>query len=67
MSDDHLKLVARIQHFYELMLVQEADIVSAEITKLSPTEFCVEKLWSLHALIDEYERAFESFLYKEIQ
>lgn len=67
MNDDHDKLVAKIQHFYDMMIyrIQEVEenalIIKAENDKKMRQEKCSE----LKKLIDEYSKVFETFLYKE--
>ena len=66
MNEEHHKLVAKIQHFYDIMIyrVQEVEenaiIIKSENEKKMKQEKCVE----LKRLIDEYCKVFEAFLYK---
>lgn len=66
MSDEHVKLVAKIQHFYDVMVQRlngmEVDCVSScnEIERISYRE----KSRELTQLIGEFGKTFESFIYK---
>lgn len=66
MSDEHVKLVAKIQHFYDVMVQRlsgmEADCVSScnEIERITYREKSIE----LTQLIGEFGKTFESFIYK---
>ena len=68
MTDEPLKLVAKIQHFYDVMLnfSQEFDdgvIVGQnfnEIDKLQNHQKSLE----IRSLIDEYDKVFSDLLYK---
>lgn len=67
MSDEHVKLVAKIQHFYDVMVQRlnemQGDCVSScnDIERITYREKSVE----LTRLIGEFGRTFESFIYKE--
>lgn len=66
MNDEHIKLVAKIQHFYEIMVNLNAKILDDSIASHSPDKRVeCEKAQAISSIIDEYERVFESFLYKE--
>lgn len=67
MNEEHIKLVAKVQHFYEMMVNINAKILDESIA-LPPhadRKAACEKASAISSLIDEYEKAFESFLYKE--
>jgi len=66
MSDEHIRLVAKIQHFYEIMLAKNSQILDDAIAgkSLDPKVSC-EVASEISALMSEYEKAFESFLYKQ--
>lgn len=66
MSDEHVKLVAKIQHFYDVMVQRlnemQGDCVSScnDIERTSYREKSIELL----QLIGEFGKTFESFIYK---
>lgn len=66
MSDEHVKLVAKIQHFYDVMVQRlnemEGDCVSScnDIERITYREKSIE----LTGLIGEFGKTFESFIYK---
>lgn len=67
MSDEHVKLVAKIQHFYDVMMTRLQDMEDSslisdnDVKNLSYREKSIE----LNFLTDEYAKTFETFLYKE--
>lgn len=67
MSDEHVKLVAKIQHFYDVMVQRinemEGDCVSScnDMERLSYRD----KSKELNHLIFEFGKTFENFIYKE--
>ncbi len=66
MSDDHIRLVAKVQHFYEIMININAKILVDAIENNCPDKkIACEKAQVINDLIDEYEKAFESFLYRD--
>lgn len=66
MSDEHIRLVAKIQHFYELMLASNTAMLNESIESKNPDKkAAVEEAMRMNKLLDEYERAFASFLYKD--
>ena len=66
MSDDHIRLVAKIQHFYEILVAKNGQILDDAISGKSPDKkIAYEKASEINSLISEYEKAFESFLYKQ--
>lgn len=66
MSDEHVRLVAKIQHFYEMMVNINHEIIDSAIKSGCPDKkHSCDKAQAINNLIDEYEKAFESFLYKD--
>lgn len=66
MIDDHIRLIAKIQHFYEMMVNINHEIIDSAIKIGCPDrKHSCEKVLAINNLIDEYEKAFESFLYKD--
>lgn len=66
MSEEHIRLVAKVQHFYEIMVNFNAKILDDSISSNSPDRRVeCEKAEAINSIIDEYEKVFESFLYKE--
>lgn len=66
MSDEHIRLVAKVQHFYEMMVNINHEIIDTSIASSCPDrKLSCEKAQAISNLIDEYEKAFESFLYKD--
>lgn len=67
MSEEHVRLVAKIQHFYDLMLQRLRDVEDSELTVIH--DGCSagerEKIEELEFLAYEYAKTFENFLYKE--
>lgn len=67
MADDHSKLIAKIQHFYDLLntrlnLTEDDSFV----TKNELDKTCLkEKIIELQGLLAEYNRIFEKVLYHE--
>ena len=65
MSDEHIRLVAKIQHFYEIMLAKNSQILDEAIAgKSLDMKVSTVVASEISALLTEYEKAFESFLYK---
>ena len=65
MSEEHIRLVAKIQHFYELMIASNSAMLDEAIeSKNIDRKAAVEEATRMNTLLDEYERAFESFLYR---
>lgn len=67
MSDEHVKLVAKIQHFYDVMMRRLQDMEDGSLTSVHQTESLAykEKAVELNFLSFEYAKTFENFLYKE--
>jgi hypothetical protein len=67
MNDEHGKLIAKVQHFYEFMLarVDEFENISFASTNNNDIVSAKEKGIELNKLIFEYTKTFETFLYKE--
>lgn len=67
MNDEHVKLIAKIQHFYDVMIRRLEDMEDGslsggnDIESLPYREKCIE----LNFLSFEYAKTFETFLYKE--
>lgn len=66
MSDDYLKLVARVQHFYDVMITTLCDVQDAYIESKTDSKQDEErkKCLKLNELVSEYSDTFEEFLYK---
>ncbi len=65
MNDEHIKLVAKIQHFYERLLAKNHEIIETSMMNAtSDKKAAIDKSEALNEVMDEYEKAFESFLYK---
>lgn len=67
MNEDHVKLVAKIQYFYDVMIRRLQDMDDARISSVNDIETISyrEKSVELHHLTFEYAKAFENFLYKD--
>lgn len=67
MTEEHVKLVAKIQHFYDVMLSRlnqmEDDSLSSsnDLERLSYREKSAE----LNFLIQDFSKTFQNFLYRE--
>lgn len=70
MSDDHVRLVAKIQHFYDVMIRRlehmEEGVLTAD-SNCSPSELSRyrDKSIELNFLTCEYSKTFQNFLYKD--
>ena len=67
MSDEHIKLIAKIQHFYDFMnrrLVEFEDRGIVEYTEFDRVGYR-EKTIELNSLLTQYAKVFQEFLYKE--
>lgn len=67
MSDEPHKLVAKIQHFYDIM-IDVADKVDDRVIlygKDGENINSYEKSAEIRKLIAEYDKVFSAFLYKE--
>ncbi len=67
MNEEHGKLIAKLQHFYEVMLarVDEFENIGFASTNQLDIVSVKEKSAELNKLIDEYIKTFETFLYRE--
>jgi len=67
MSDEHVKLVAKIQHFYDVMIRRLQEMEDGSLTSVNNMETLAyrEKSLELNFLTAEYGKTFETFLYKE--
>lgn len=64
MSDEHLKLVAKVQHFYELLqnrVYKLSDELVIEPKNIA-IDFARDELALMH---EEYSKIFGNFIYKE--
>lgn len=66
MNEEHHKLIAKVQHFYDLMIhvaeqTEDSMIVPVEDMKRVKKG---KEASSLNILIDEYTKVFDLFLYK---
>lgn len=66
MSDEHVKLVAKIQHFYDVMVQRLTQMESDCVSSCNDMERNTyrEKSIELTELIGEFGKTFESFIYK---
>lgn len=67
MIDEHVKLVAKIQHFYDVMIRRLNEMDDANMTSVNDLESLSykEKSIELNFLTLEYAKTFENFIYKE--
>lgn len=67
MSDEHVKLVAKIQHFYDVMMSRLEDMEDKSLSTSNQLESIGyrEKSVELNFLTFEYAKTFQTFLYKE--
>lgn len=67
MSDEPHKLVAKIQHFYDIMIDVAENIEDRIILhgKEGENIKSYEKSAEIRKLISEYDKVFSDFLYKE--
>lgn len=67
MSDEHVKLVAKIQYFYDVMMRRLQDVEVACVSSFNDIDSSLykEKSEELNFLASEYSKTFETFLYKE--
>lgn len=67
MSDEHVKLVAKIQHFYDVMISRLREIEDNSLTSVDKSETLAykEKSIELNYLSFEFAKTFDTFLYKE--
>lgn len=67
MSDEHVKLVAKIQHFYDVMMRRLNDMEDQSLISDNNLDSLGyrEKSIELNFLTFEYAKTFENFLYKE--
>lgn len=65
MSEEYIKLVAKIQHFYERLLAKNHEIIETSMMNAtSDKKAAIDKSETLNEVMDEYEKTFESFLFK---
>lgn len=66
MNDEHVKLIAKIQHFYDVMLGRLQEMEDNSLTSVNERETLAykEKSIELDFLSVEYARTFENCLYK---
>jgi predicted RNase H-like nuclease (RuvC/YqgF family) len=67
MSDEPHKLVAKIQHFYDIMVntAEELEDHVILVEKHAEKSKTHEKSVEIRKLISEYDKVFAAFLYKE--
>ncbi len=67
MNDDHLKLVAKIQYFYDVMISRLENMEDRTMTSICTLESngCKQKSIELNYLADEFSKTFDNLLYKE--
>ncbi len=67
MTEEHHKLVAKIQHFYELMIDKAEKAEDTIIASYIENERIRRegKLYAFNTLINEYSKVFDAFLYKD--
>lgn len=67
MSDEHVKLVAKIQHFYDVMMRRLSEMEEDNLTSVNELESLSyrEKSVELNFLSFEFSKTFENFLYKD--
>lgn len=67
MSEEHVKLVAKIQHFYDVMLSRLGEMEDDGISSVNDLERVSyrEKAVELNHLIGEFSRTFQTFLYRD--
>lgn len=67
MSEEHVKLVAKVQHFYDVMLTrlnQMSDNCLSSSNDLERKAYR-EKTDELNVLVVEFSKTFQTFLYRE--
>lgn len=67
MNEDYMKLVAKIQHFYDLMIIRLDEMETGSVTCIDSDIRMMykEKSCELNYLVYEYEKTFMPFLFKE--
>ncbi len=67
MNDEHQKLVAKIQYFYDIMTNRLSKFEDLSLTGMpeSDRSAFAEVATELNYLALEYSKTFENFLYKE--
>lgn len=67
MSDEHVKLVAKIQYFYDVMTRRLNEMENDSMSSSNDLELLSykEKSVELNYLSAEFCKTFENFLYKE--
>jgi len=63
-TNDHDKLIAKIQHFYDIMHDQLSTI-SNELIESPTNTLNIGKQDILNTLVDSYHQIFHNFLYPE--
>lgn len=62
MTEEHTKLVAKIQHFYDHILRLHEQIIDDQLMNDDKKED--SSLFQILKVVDEYEKVFNEFLYK---
>ena len=67
MSDEHVKLVAKVQYFYDVMIGRLQEMEEGSVTSVNSIDSISyrEKSVELNYLTFEFSKTFENFLYKE--
>lgn len=67
MNDEHVKLVAKIQHFYDVMIRRLQEVEHDSLTAEDRVETITykEKTIELNNLAFEFAKTFDAFLYKD--
>jgi hypothetical protein len=67
MSDEKSNLVAKIQHFYEIMICANQSLIDKAFVQdiQSEKKILCENASCLNTLINDYEKTFDSILYKD--
>lgn len=64
MNEDHDKLIAKIQHFYDIMQ-KDLSIVSSQLIICPDNVLDIGKEDILNNLVIDYRKIFHNFLYQE--
>ena len=67
MNDEHVRLVAKIQHFYDVILRRLGELEDSSLNVVTSKDSVAykEKSCELNFLAFEFAKIFETFLYKE--
>lgn len=70
MSDDHVRLIAKIQHFYDVMIrrlehMEEGVLTAGSTCDPADLSGYRDKSVELNFLTCEYSKTFQNFLYKD--